>query len=148
MSPSSALASPMPPEAPEPEPTLGGDSAPAPGDERRGDRAAGLTERVRYVWGQALFAVSATEEEAQRVLARLAGWVEMGPEEARRLTAELTTRLQNERAEIERSLETAVRAAIRPFRLPARAELEAIEQRISRIETRIDALLERRQAVK
>lgn len=145
MSSASATATPMNHEEAEFEPTTGVEesSHPEESGENRGDRASGLTERVRHVWGQALFAVSATEEEVQRVLSRLTGWVEMRPEEARRLTAELTVRLHNERQQIEQSIDAAVRSAIRPFRLPARSDLAAIDERVSRLESRIDALLAR-----
>lgn len=145
MSSASATATPMSHEEAEFEPTTDVEesSHPEESGENRGDRASGLTERVRHVWGQALFAVSATEEEVQRVLSRLTGWVEMRPEEARRLTAELTVRLHNERQQIEQSIDAAVRSAIRPFRLPARSDLAAIDERVSRLESRIDALLAR-----
>lgn len=145
--PANATATAMIQEDDELEMTTGGTESPQPGEsvEHRGERVPGLTERVRHVWGQALFAVSATEEEVQRVLSRLAGWVEMRPEEARRLAAELTVRLHNEREQLEQSIETAVRSAIRPFRLPSRSELAELDERMSRLESRIDALLARTQ---
>lgn len=122
--------------------TESGEDAGFTDEQRQEHRGMSLTERVRLIWEQALFAVNATEEEVQRILGRLGGWVEMRPEEARRLASELTIRLNHEREQIEQSIDSAVRSALRPFRLPGKKDLAALESRISRLEERIDALLD------
>lgn len=104
------------------------------------DRQRTLAEFFRETWSQALVAVSATEEEAQRVLSKLTNWIEMGPDEARRLGLELAERLRNERTELEDSIEVAVRRALAPFRLPSREDLHNLNARLSSLESRIDQL--------
>lgn len=105
------------------------------------ERGARLSERIRLLWGQALVTVTNAEEEAQRVLGKLTTWIELRPEEAKRLADELAARLTEERQQIERSMDTAVRSALRPFRIPGKSELSTLEQRLDKIEVRIDALL-------
>jgi len=104
----------------------------------------GAVEAVREAWSQALVAVSATEEEVQKIIGRLTGWFEVGPEEARRLGVELTERLRGERIQFEEGLEAAVKKALTPFRLPNREDLTALSGRVSTLEARIDRLLLRR----
>lgn len=108
------------------------------------DEAGSLAGYAREAWSQALVAVNDTSEEVQKILDRAAGWAELGPEEARRLAVELTDKLKHERDLLEATLETAVRRAITPFRLPSRDEVAALDGRLTAIELRIDQLLARR----
>jgi polyhydroxyalkanoate synthesis regulator phasin len=101
-------------------------------------------EVIREAWSQALVAVSATEEEVQKIVGRVTAWVEMGPEEARRLGAELSDRLRKERDELESSLDLAVRRALTPFRLPSREELNALTARLGALDLRIEQVLAKR----
>jgi len=109
-----------------------------------GDRTRGMGEFIREAWGQALVAVSATEEEVQKIVGRVTNWVEMGPEEARRLGVELSDRLRRQRDELESSVETAVRKAVAPFRLPSREDLSALHARLTALEVRLDRAIEKR----
>ena len=118
------------------EPDAGETTASAGDNERRST----LAEFFKETWSQALVAVSATEEEAQRVLAKVTGWIEMGPEEARRLGLDLADRLRQERNELEESIELAVRRALAPFRLPSREDLHNLNARLANLESRIEAL--------
>jgi polyhydroxyalkanoate synthesis regulator phasin len=104
----------------------------------------GALEAIREAWSQALVAVSATEEEVQKILARLTTWVEVGPEEARRLGVELTERLRSERIQLEEGVESAVTKALTPFRLPSRDDLTTLGARVEALEARVDRLLLRR----
>lgn len=107
---------------------------------RESERQRSIAEFFRETWSQALVAVSATEEEAQKILGKMTNWVEMGPEEARRLGQELSERLRRERDELEGTIEVAVRRALAPFRLPAKEELNVLHARLTEIEARIDRL--------
>jgi polyhydroxyalkanoate synthesis regulator phasin len=111
---------------------------------RENERQRSVAEFFRETWSQALVAVSATEEEAQKILGKLTTWFEVGPEEARRLGQELSDRLLRERRELEDTIEVAVRRALTPFRLPSREDLSLIHARMTELEARVDRLLARR----
>lgn len=113
-------------------------------EQQAAEDARSIGEAVREAWGQALVAVSDTGEEVQRFLGRMQGWVEVGPDEARRLALELTEKLRRERDDLEGRVETAVRRAIGSVRLPTREDVAALDARLDRIEERIDKLLAER----
>ena len=104
----------------------------------------GLAGYVREAWSQALVAMGDTTEEVQKILSKVAGWVEVGPDEARRLVIELADKLKHERDELEGTVEAAVRRALSPFRLPSREEVAALGERLGEIEQRVDQLSARR----
>ncbi len=106
---------------------------------------AGLAGYVREAWSQALIAMGDTSDEVQKILGKVAGWVEVGPEEARRLAVELTEKLKRERSELESTVEAAVRRALSPFRLPSRDEVSALEARLERVAERVERLLAKQQ---
>jgi polyhydroxyalkanoate synthesis regulator phasin len=110
------------------------------------DDANGIREFIREAWSQALVAVNATEEETQKIVNRVSGWVEMGPEEARRLGAELTERLKSERDQLEAGVESAVGKALAPFRFPSKDDLAGIHARVSVLEARVDRLINRKRS--
>lgn len=104
-----------------------------------------VAEVWREAWGQALIAVNTAEEEVQRFLGRVGGWIEMKPDEARKLGTDLAERLRQQRDELERSVEVAVQRALTPFRSGRREELSQLAERLSSLEERLDRLLEKRQ---
>lgn len=108
------------------------------------ERAKGIAEFVREAWSQALVAVTATEEEVGKIVSKVGGWVEMGPEEARRLAAELSDRMKGERNQLETRVEIAVGKALAPFGIPTRDDLAGLHARVSVMEARIDRLIARR----
>lgn len=110
------------------------------------ERQRSVGEFVREAWSQALVAVNATEEEVQKILGKVTSWVELRPDEARRLGQELSERLRRERDVLEQSVESAVQKALTPFRIPTRDEIQTLQARLAALETRIDAALARRAA--
>lgn len=112
--------------------------------EAAADEANGIREFVREAWSQALVAVNATEEEAQKIVNRVSGWVEMGPDEARRLAVELTEKLKSERDQLEAGVEAAVNKAMSPIRFPSRDDLAGLHARTSVLEARVDRLINRK----
>jgi polyhydroxyalkanoate synthesis regulator phasin len=108
------------------------------------DRLSGVRDFVRDAWIQALVAVGASEDEVQKILGKLGGWVEVGPDEARRLAADLSERLRRERGELEKSIESAVQRALGPFRLPNRDQVAEMDARIDQLSERVERLLENR----
>lgn len=108
------------------------------------ERQGGLRDFVRDAWSQALVTVGTSEDEVQKILGKLGGWVDVGPEDALRLAQDLSDRLKRERGELERSIETAVQRALSPFRLPTRDQVAELDARIDRLSERVERLLEQR----
>lgn len=120
------------------------DTDPRPIDPNDEEQRRGVFEYVREAWSQALSSVSAGEEEVQKIMGRLGGWIEGGPEEAKRLGLELTERLRDQRGELEETLNAAVRRAVAPFRLPSPDDVQELAARLDRLEERVQRLAERR----
>ncbi len=94
----------------------------------------------KEAWSNALAGVNAAEQEAEKVLARIADVAGLSPEDVRRQARELGERLANQRREIERAVDEAVRRAANRFRIPSREDIEALEKRLDAIAQRLDAL--------
>lgn len=105
-----------------------------------------LPEAFERVWSQALLAVSAAEEEAQRVAQRVAALAGWGPEEVRRQARELTARLANQRHDLERTVEDGVRRTLSRMRVPRREELQDLTARLDRVAARLEALAQERRS--
>lgn len=94
----------------------------------------------REAWSNALAGVNAAEQEAEKVLTRIADAAGFSPEDVRRNAREFGERLTSQRREIERSIDDAVRRAANRFRVPTRDDLEALQKRLDAISERLDAL--------
>jgi polyhydroxyalkanoate synthesis regulator phasin len=99
-----------------------------------------LQEMFKEAWSHALAGVNAAEQEAEKVLARIADAAGFSPEDVRRHAREFGERLTVQRREIERTLDDAVRRATSRFRVPSREDLEALEKRLEAISQRLEAL--------
>jgi polyhydroxyalkanoate synthesis regulator phasin len=104
------------------------------------EEAQGLRGYVREAWSQALVAVGDAGDEVQNILGRVGGFVGMAPDEGRRLAHELAQKLKDDRVQLEQAVETAVGRAVKPFRLPTPVEVEALEQRLARLEAAVERL--------
>ncbi len=94
----------------------------------------------REAWSNALAGVNAAEQEAEKVLTRIADAAGFSPEDVRRNAREFGERLTSQRREIERSIDDAVRRAANRFRVPSRDDLETLQRRLDAISERLDAL--------
>jgi polyhydroxyalkanoate synthesis regulator phasin len=94
----------------------------------------------REAWSNALAGVNAAEQEAEKVLTRIADAAGLSPEEVRRQARELGDRLTAQRREVERAIDDAVRRAANRFRIPSREELEALKKRLDAVDQRLEAL--------
>lgn len=94
----------------------------------------------KEAWSNALAGVNAAEQEAEKVLARIADAAGFSAEDVRRQARELGERLTHQRREIERAVDDAVRRAANRFRIPSREDIEALEKRLDVIAQRLDAL--------
>ena len=118
------------------------ESTPTPSTGTPKDRLR-LAEAFERIWGQALVAVSAAEEEAARALQRaasLAGWSQ---DEVLRQVREFTERLASQRRDLERNVEDGVRRALSVLTLPRREQIQEVEERLARLSDRLDALEKR-----
>ncbi len=94
----------------------------------------------KEAWSNALAGVNAAEQEAEKVLARIADAAGLSPEDVRRQAREFGERLANQRREVERAVDEAVRRAANRFRIPSREDLEALQRRVDAVAQRVDAL--------
>jgi poly(hydroxyalkanoate) granule-associated protein len=94
----------------------------------------------KEAWESALAGVNAAEQEAEKVLSRIADAAGLSPEDVKRQARELGERLAHQRREIERGVDEAVRRAANRFRIPSREDIEALEKRLDTIAQRLDAL--------
>lgn len=94
----------------------------------------------REAWSNALAGVNAAEQEAEKVLSRIADAAGLSPEDVRRQARELSERLSAQRREVERAIDDAVHRAANRFRIPSREDLAALEKRLDAVAERLDAL--------
>ena len=94
----------------------------------------------KEAWSNALAGVNAAEQEAEKVLARIADAAGFSPDDVRRQAREFGERLANQRREVERAVDDAVRRAANRFRIPSRDDIEALQRRVDAVAQRVDAL--------
>ena len=99
-----------------------------------------LQERFKEAWSQALAGVNAAEAEAEKVLGRLADAAGFSPEDVRRHARDFGERLTQQRREIERALDDAVKRAVAGFKLPSRDEVQALQRRVEEVAARVEAI--------
>ena len=97
-------------------------------------------------WSNALAGVNTAEQEAEKVLTRIADVAGFSAEDVRRHAREFGDRLASQRREIERGIDDAVRRAANRFRVPTRDDLEALQKRLDAVSERLDALAREKEA--
>jgi poly(hydroxyalkanoate) granule-associated protein len=100
----------------------------------------------KEAWSNALAGVNAAEQEAEKVFARLADAAGFSPDEVRRHAREFGERLQNQRREIEKAIDDAVRRAANRFRIPTKEDIDTLQKRLDAVAERVDALSRERSA--
>ncbi len=108
---------------------------------------ADIQTLFKEAWSNALAGVNAAEQEAEKVLARIADAAGFSPEDVRRQAREFGERLANQRREVERAVDDAVRRAANRFRIPSREDLEALQRRLDTLAQRVDALAKQKESV-
>jgi len=104
-----------------------------------------LQGMFREAWSQALLGLSAAEQEAEKVLGRIADAAGFTPEDVRRHARDFGQRLEAQRRDMERSIDEAVRRATGRLRLPSREEVAGLRQRVDELAARLDALSKERE---
>ena len=99
-----------------------------------------LQELFKEAWSQALVGLNAAEAEAEKVLRRFADAAGLSPEDVKRHAREFGERLTQQRREIERAVDDAVKRAAAGFRVPTRDEVDALNRRVAEIAARVEAL--------
>jgi polyhydroxyalkanoate synthesis regulator phasin len=98
-------------------------------------------ERIfREAWSRAVTGVTAAEQEAEKVLGRMADAAGFSAEDLRRQARDLGDRLQAQTREIEKAIDEGVRKAAGQLQAPAQRELEALKKRMDDLTARIEAM--------
>ena len=105
-----------------------------------------LQEMFKDAWSHALAGVNAAEQEAEKVLTRLADAAGFSPDDVRRHARDFGERLTAQRRELERTIDDAVRRATNRFRLPSKEDVEALQKRLDAIAERVEALSKEKSA--
>jgi polyhydroxyalkanoate synthesis regulator phasin len=96
--------------------------------------------KFKEAWSQALVGLNNAEQEAEKVLTKIADAAGFSPDDVRRHAREFGERLTTQRKDIERAIDDAVKKAASRFKLPSREELDGLRQRVDAISARLDAL--------
>src|SRR6266545_7303180 len=99
-----------------------------------------VRETFKEAWSQALVGLNAAEQEAEKVISKIADAAGFTPEDVRRHAREFAERLQIQRKEIEKTIDDAVKRATSRFKLPSREELDGLRQRVDAIAARVDEM--------
>ena len=99
-----------------------------------------VRETFKEAWSQALVGLNAAEQEAEKVITKIADAAGFTPEDVRRHAREFGERLQIQRKEIERTIDDAVKRATSRFKLPSREKLDRLRQRVDAIAARVDEM--------
>jgi hypothetical protein len=104
-------------------------------------------KKFEEAWAQALVSVNAAEQEAEKVMARVAEAAGFSHDDVRRHAREFGERLRAQRSEIERTLDDAVRRFTSHLRLvPSSGELAELRKRVEEVAARLDSLERQRRA--
>ena len=102
-------------------------------------------KKFEDAWAQALVSVNAAEQEAEKVMTRVAEAAGFSHDDVRRHAREFGERLRAQRSEIERSLDDAVKRFTGHLRLvPSTDELEELRKRVDAVAARLEAIEKQR----
>lgn len=104
-----------------------------------------LQGMFKEAWSQALLGLSAAEQEAEKVLGRIADAAGFTPEDVRRHARDFGERLRAQRRDMERSIDEAVRRATGRLRFPSRDEVASLRQRVDELAARLDEMSRERE---
>ncbi|MGZ6029993.1 MAG: phasin family protein [Myxococcaceae bacterium] len=105
---------------------------------------ADIQEMFKEAWSQALVGLNAAEAEAEKVLARLADAAGFSPDEVKKHAREFGERLTNQRREVEKAIDDAVKKAAARFKLPTRDDIDGLKQRLDQVSERVEELAKER----
>jgi polyhydroxyalkanoate synthesis regulator phasin len=94
----------------------------------------------KEAWSNALAGVNAAEQEAEKVIARIADAAGFSPDDVRRHAHEFGERLTTQRRELEKAIDDGVRRAANRFRIPTQEDIDTLKKRLDAVVERVDAL--------
>jgi len=103
-----------------------------------------LQSMFKDAWSQALVGINAAEQEAERVLGRIADAAGFTPEDVRRHAREFGDRLQQQRRDVERGIDEAVKKATGRFKFPSQSEVDELRGRVEALSRQVEALAQER----
>jgi poly(hydroxyalkanoate) granule-associated protein len=105
-----------------------------------------IQQMFKEAWSNALAGVNAAEQEAEKVLTKLADAAGFSPDDVKRHAREFGERLTTQRREIEKAIDDAVRRTANRFRIPSQSDIEALQKRVEAVAERVEALAKDRPA--
>jgi polyhydroxyalkanoate synthesis regulator phasin len=105
---------------------------------------ADIQEMFKEAWSQALVGLNAAEAEAEKVLARLADAAGFSPDDVKKHARDFGERLTNQRREVEKAIDEAVKKAAARFKLPTRDDIDVLKKRLDQVSERVDELAKER----
>jgi hypothetical protein len=98
-------------------------------------------KKFEEAWAQALVSVNAAEQEAEKVMARVAEAAGFSHDDVRRHAREFGERLRAQRTELERTLDEAVKRFTSHLRVgPSTDEMAALRKRVEAVAARLETL--------
>jgi polyhydroxyalkanoate synthesis regulator phasin len=101
---------------------------------------AKLQEMFQEAWSHALAGATAAEQEAEKVFNKVADVAGFSPEDVRRHARDFAERLKAQRKELEKSIDEGVKRAANRLQVPTKSDLDAIEQRLTALSTKVEEL--------
>jgi polyhydroxyalkanoate synthesis regulator phasin len=99
-----------------------------------------IQQMFKEAWSNALAGVNAAEQEAEKVLNRIADAAGFSPDDVRRQAREFGERLTVQRRELEKTIDDAIRRTVNRFRIPSKEDLDVLQKRLDTIADKVDAL--------
>lgn len=101
---------------------------------------ATIPETFKEAFSHAVAGLGAAEQEAEKVLRRMADTAGIAPEDVRRRAKELGSRLEARRKDLENLIEEGVKSAAHRLKVPTMGDLAALEQRLEQLSTKVEEL--------
>jgi len=106
---------------------------------------ANIQEVFKEAWSHALAGVNAAEQEAEKVLGKMADAAGFSPEDVRRHARDFGVRLQAQRKELEKAIDDGVKKAATRLQVPTKGDLDAIEKRLAELTAKVDELAKQKE---
>ena len=101
---------------------------------------AEIQTMFKEAWSQALVGLNNAEQEAEKVLNKIADAAGFSPEDVRRHAREFGERLTTQRRDLEKAIDEAVKRTANRFRIPTQADIDALQKRVDAVASRLEAL--------
>jgi polyhydroxyalkanoate synthesis regulator phasin len=100
-----------------------------------------LQEMFKEAWSQALVGLNTAEQEAEKIFTRLADTAGFSADDVKKHARDFGQKLKDQRQELEKGLDEAVKKAMGRFRLPSREDVDALRARVDAVAARVEKLV-------